>query len=404
MIVRLALLLAGAAFPGDDRLEAMRAKEAELRAAIDAAKSEFTRSLDGPCLCGAATHGDCKTQEVCEPKEEAQRAEIKKRGLDAARELGRVAAWIKLYERVGVEIRGREEQALHLAGVRDRLARIIRKNAENQAWRDDLDDWVKESRKAQSEAFQASLGLIAGPVGAVAREIGESKAAQKRMSQALERTRGLLEKAGDALAAARKSGTTGAAINEWSRLNQIEMALRGLLAQEQTVQQQWERLQTVYDGLGWAFKFVDTTHDVLDARQREGLRGALAALLQALKDIALETAADKALDKLGTESAAAANLHLLRFALDYGIAAWRFYQAHAFVASIVDRVGKDLEILDELRARHEAAQKELNDVRSEIRRLDDSRAKDVLDMSLAIRDGNRDADERIRKYHAPRTK
>lgn len=403
MMIPLVLLLAAAVGVDDDKLVTQRARAAELQKAVDDAKAEFLKSVDGPCLCGAASHKDCRTPKECEPKEEEQRAAIQKRALDAAADLKRVQEWIRLCEAVDLQVQVREEQARHLAGVRERLIALIRKFDEKKAWRQDLEDWVAESEKAQREAAMAVIDLLTGPLGALSRDIEKSRQLQDRVSWAMDHTRGAIERASEAIAAARRSGgSTLEAWSQWSYFNQMDNALRALLKREAAAQEQWGLFVVLFENLGRAFKGLDTGIEVMDAKTHHGLKAAAIELLKAIGEAVGGIAVDYGLQALGTASKAAVGIQWGRFVADYGLAGYRFYVSASFVHSINAQLDKDLEIQKTLRGKHEAAQKELNDVRSEIEALKASRSKEVADLRQALRDVKLGADTRLKTYHGAR--
>jgi hypothetical protein len=372
-----------------------------LRERIAKDKQEFLKIQNGPCLCGAKSHADCKTKEICEPAEEAKKAGFRDDAVAAGRELDLIITFLEYDNRVGKEIQGREAQAAHLAALRDKLNAVIRKNAEKQDWREDLTDWVRESEKAQSEALGASLNMLAGPLGGIGKEIEKHEKAQKGLQKALAGTRPLLTKALEAMRAAR-GAAVGPAVNEWSRLNGIEMTLMEMNRGPETAQACWECIKLLTEGTEKLVQANQTKDDFRDAYDRQKFMGVLGALGDVVKETLANYAMDEGVEVLAeTSKMTAQGLQGVRWALDYGLASWRFYESYNFINSIVGQVETDLKVIERLSAKVKSAQDEILDIRKECKILEESRAEDTPDMARAIRGTRKLAQERITRYHSP---
>src|SRR5689334_19026126 len=76
-----------------DAVKEKRSKAAELRARIASDQQEFLKLKNGPCRCGAASHAECKTKDVCEPSEESRMKEYREDALSASRDLAPIATF-----------------------------------------------------------------------------------------------------------------------------------------------------------------------------------------------------------------------------------------------------------------------------------------------------------------------
>jgi len=95
------------------------------------------------------------------------------------------------------KVKVRESELEELRRFAKGLEDLIRRMDEKQNWREELDDWVKESQDAQLEAIMSSVGLLLAPAGPLAesvqaqapttvspRRLGRSASTMRRMTTA----------------------------------------------------------------------------------------------------------------------------------------------------------------------------------------------------------------------------
>jgi|GEM_PF-3716743 len=268
-----------------------------------------------------------------------------------------------------------EKEIRHLDAFHQGLRDLIARWNAKQNWREDLDDWVRESQDAELEAIASSVSLLLGPAGPFEERLklhsfGERKIFHDLEDRELE-FREAQQLAGKAAASASETGLTAAA----ESFQRIAESLKTLKASERTAISRLTGVRTVANEANQAAQRLRESLSITDSVIRQRYSQALKNSVDVVLNLCLDSASEDL--AFAGRAGLSKSVDLARWTVDYSFQAFRFATAWQHVNAIQDQIESELKARTAIQKQIETIPPRIRDMKSQISRLENAPKDDV---------------------------
>jgi len=303
------------------------------------------------------------------------------------------------------QIARRERELAELRELEDKLSGLIERMMKDDNWRDELDDWVKESQQAQKTAILASVALLLGDEGPLDELISKYRGMANTHRGFADDIYTAWRKHQHQLNEARKRVKQISRIKVKSRRKEVQAAydamrkiddiMAGSLQLQVGTADRFRQFAGDLDSLRQLAKAVSDAAKALDAAEKliePAAKQDLQAAVKAVQDTVVSFLTDQALEKLDDAlvkrgaKALARQTRLLKFGVDYTLASFQFYLSYRNVNDILEQIDNREAVAAKIRQQHKDVVDDMVQVQKEKERLEQVKSQNSTAMRKALND------------------